>query len=49
MIIIDNNLTLQEGLYSLRQETQDAFNEAKRLEARWKEVEKEQRELYQVK
>lgn len=26
----------------------DAFNEAKQLEARWKEVEREQKEVYQV-
>jgi len=45
--IASNNLTLQDDLYRLRQETQDAFDEAKRLEIRWKDVEKEQRELYQ--
>lgn len=44
----DNNLALQEKLYQLRSETQDAFNEAKILEAKWKELEKEQRDVYQV-
>ncbi|KAF9060727.1 hypothetical protein BDP27DRAFT_1296515 [Rhodocollybia butyracea] len=45
--IANNTLALQERLYRLRSETQDAFNEAKSLEARWKEVEKEQRDVYQ--
>jgi ESCRT-I complex subunit VPS37 len=43
-----NNLALQQRLYDLRAETKDAFDEAKRLEARWKELEKEQKEVYQV-
>ncbi|GJJ15554.1 hypothetical protein Clacol_009832 [Clathrus columnatus] len=38
---------IEDQLYALRTETQQAFNEAKSLEARWKELEKEQRELYQ--
>lgn len=45
---LENNLSLQEQLYTLRTETQQAFDEAKALEAKWKELEKEQRELYQV-
>lgn len=45
---IEKNLALQEGLYRLRAETQQAFDEAKGLEARWKVVEREQRELHQV-
>ena len=45
---IENNLALQQRLYELRSETKDAFDEAKRLEARWKELEKEQKEIYQV-
>lgn len=45
---LENNLAYQEVLYKLRSETLDAFNEAKQLEARWKEVEREQREVYQV-
>ncbi|EKM51876.1 uncharacterized protein PHACADRAFT_127852 [Phanerochaete carnosa HHB-10118-sp] len=45
--IAKNNLALQESLYQLRSDTKDAFDEAKQLEARWKEVEREQRELYQ--
>lgn len=43
-----SNLAQQEQLYALRAKTQDAFNEAKTLEARWKELEKEQKEVYQV-
>jgi len=42
-----HNLDLQQRLYDLRYETKDAFDEAKRLETRWKELEKEQREVYQ--
>jgi len=45
--IAKKNLALQEGLYKLRVETQQAFDEAKALEARWKIVEREQRELHQ--
>ncbi|KAJ3747137.1 hypothetical protein DFH05DRAFT_1457571 [Lentinula detonsa] len=45
--IARNNLALQEKLYKLRSETQEAFNEAKSLEARWKDLEKEQRDVYQ--
>ena len=44
----ENNLALQQRLYDLRSETKDAFDEAKRLESRWKELEKEQKEVYQV-
>ena len=46
--IAENNLALQSDLYQLRSETKDAFDEAKSLQARWKELEKEQREVYQV-
>jgi len=35
-------------LYQLRSETKEAFDEAKGLEARWKELEKEQKEVHQV-
>ncbi|GLB38360.1 putative modifier of rudimentary (Mod(r)) protein [Lyophyllum shimeji] len=45
--IANSNLRLQESLYKLRSETQEAFDEAKALESRWKEVEKEQRDVYQ--
>ncbi|TFK81454.1 hypothetical protein K466DRAFT_557892 [Polyporus arcularius HHB13444] len=45
--IAKNNLALQDDLYRLRGETQEAFDRAKQLEARWKEIEKEQREVYQ--
>ncbi|KAI0643142.1 hypothetical protein C8Q79DRAFT_915900 [Trametes meyenii] len=45
--IAKNNLAFQDDLYRLRSETQEAFDKAKSLEARWKELEKEQREVYQ--
>ncbi|EPQ54456.1 hypothetical protein GLOTRDRAFT_76988 [Gloeophyllum trabeum ATCC 11539] len=45
--IAQNNLSLQDSLYKLRSETKDAFDEARALEARWKELEREQREMYQ--
>ncbi|KAJ6559086.1 hypothetical protein DFH09DRAFT_518716 [Mycena vulgaris] len=45
--IAKHNLALQEPLYRLRAETQEAFDDAKNLEARWKEVDREQREVYQ--
>ncbi|EIN12713.1 hypothetical protein PUNSTDRAFT_111109 [Punctularia strigosozonata HHB-11173 SS5] len=45
--IARNNLAQQDDLYRIRAETQAAFDEAKALESRWKELEKEQKELYQ--
>lgn len=45
---LENNLALQEPLYQLRSDTKEAFDDAKHLEARWKELEREQREVYQV-
>lgn len=39
---------MQDELYKLRAETQQAFDEAKSLEARWKVLEREQKELHQV-
>ena len=39
---------MQDGLYRLRSETQAAFDEAKSLEARWKNLEREQKDVYQV-
>ncbi|KAI0345991.1 hypothetical protein BDW22DRAFT_1370417 [Trametopsis cervina] len=45
--IAKNNLALQEPLYQLRSDTKQAFDDAKHLEARWKELEREQREVYQ--
>ncbi|TDL23303.1 hypothetical protein BD410DRAFT_897743 [Rickenella mellea] len=45
--VAKSNLSLQERLYALRQETNDAFTEAKSLEARWAQVDREQKELYQ--
>ena len=44
----DQNLALQEELYKLRSETKDAFDEAKALEARWTELQREQKDVYQV-
>ncbi|KAI0769043.1 hypothetical protein BD413DRAFT_87467 [Trametes elegans] len=45
--IAKNNLAYQDDLYRLRSETQEAFDKSKGLEARWKEIEKEQRDVYQ--
>ncbi|KAI0043181.1 hypothetical protein FA95DRAFT_1499005 [Auriscalpium vulgare] len=45
--IANHNLALQDDLYRLRSETKDAFEEAKNLEARWAELQKEQKEVYQ--
>lgn len=45
--IARSNLSLQDRLYQLRSETKDAFDEAKALEARWKVLEREHKELYQ--
>ncbi|KAH9941058.1 hypothetical protein B0H21DRAFT_753423 [Amylocystis lapponica] len=45
--IAKNNLTLQDSLFTLRTETKDAFEDAKALEARWKELDREQKEVYQ--
>ncbi|KAI9451393.1 hypothetical protein F5148DRAFT_1239653 [Russula earlei] len=45
--IANQNLALQDGLYRLRSETKDAFDEAKTLEARWAELQREQKEIYQ--
>jgi hypothetical protein len=47
-LALGTNLSLQDRLYQLRTETKDAFDEAKSLESRWKDVEREQREVYQV-
>jgi len=44
----DQNLALQDELYRLRSQTKDAFDEAKTLEARWAELQREQKEVYQV-
>ncbi|EIM85951.1 uncharacterized protein STEHIDRAFT_58630 [Stereum hirsutum FP-91666 SS1] len=45
--IAKQNLAVQDELYKLRQETQSAFDEAKSLEARWAELQREQKEVYQ--
>ena len=47
-LALGTNLSLQDRLYLLRTETKEAFDEAKSLESRWKDVEREQREIYQV-
>ena len=44
----EQNLALQDELYKLRSETKDAFDEAKALETRWTELQREQKEVYQV-
>jgi len=41
-------MRLQNELYGLRAETQAAFDEAKALQERWKDVDREQKELYSV-
>lgn len=41
------NTAQQDSLYQLRAKTQESFDQAKALEARWKELEKEQRDVYQ--
>ena len=46
--LLGQNLALQDELYRLRSETKDAFDEAKALEARWAELQREQKEIYQV-
>jgi hypothetical protein len=48
VVTSDQNLALQDELYKLRSETKDAFDEAKTLEARWAELQREQKEVYQV-
>ena len=47
-VISDQNLALQDELYKLRSKTKDTFDEAKILEARWAELQREQKEVYQV-
>ena len=44
----DQNLTLQDELYRLHSREKNAFDEAKALEARWTEVQREKKEVYQV-
>ena len=46
--LAERNTSLQEPLSRTRAETQAAFDEARGLEARWAALEREQRELYQV-
>ncbi|KAL0953425.1 hypothetical protein HGRIS_004661 [Hohenbuehelia grisea] len=45
--IANKNLELQQSLYNLRAGAKQAFDDAKALEARWKELDREQREVYQ--
>jgi len=45
--IAKRNLTFQDEVYRLRSDTQEAFNEAKRIRERAKELEREQKALYQ--
>ena len=44
----DQNLALQDELYRLRSEAKEAFDEAKALGTRWTELQREQKEVYQV-
>ena len=46
--LAERNTSLQEPLSRTRAETQTAFDEARGLEAKWAALEREQRELYQV-
>lgn len=46
--LIERNLALQDDVYKLRHETQEAFTDATTLQARQKELDREQKELYQV-
>ena len=41
-------MALQDEVYRLRNETKEAFDRSKALEARWRQLEKEQRDVYQV-
>ncbi|KIY53515.1 hypothetical protein FISHEDRAFT_33203 [Fistulina hepatica ATCC 64428] len=45
--IAKSNLAMQDDLYALRAQTQEAFDEAKAMESRWKETERTQKEVYQ--
>lgn len=47
-LALETNLSLQDRLYELRTETKEAFDNAKSMESRWKDLEREQREVYQV-
>lgn len=47
-VSLDRTLALQDHLYKLRAETQQSFDEAKLLEGRSKQLEREQRDLHQV-
>jgi ESCRT-I complex subunit VPS37 len=44
----DSTLALQNELYQLRQETLDAFNQAKSLEVKWQDLDRQQKEQHQV-
>ena len=39
---------MQDEVFKLRNETKEAFDKAKALEARWRQLEKEQKDVYQV-
>ena len=47
-LVVERNLALQDEVYRLRHETQEAFTNAKTLLAKQKDLDREQRELYQV-
>lgn len=46
--IANRNTALQDAVYALRSETQAAFDESKELQARWTQLDREQKEVYQV-
>ncbi|KAF8755320.1 Modifier of rudimentary (Mod(r)) protein [Rhizoctonia solani] len=46
--IAKHNLSLQNELYDLRSTTKDAYDRARDLQNRWAVVDREQREVYQV-
>ena len=48
VLLLEKNLSIQDELYKLRAETQEAFDDAKALQSRQKELEREQKELHQV-
>ncbi|KAG9003468.1 hypothetical protein FRB94_010003 [Tulasnella sp. JGI-2019a] len=45
-VVARNNLMLHDELFKLRAETQAVFDEAKALQVKWKDVEREQKEAY---
>lgn len=46
--IAQRNLALQDAVYALRSDTQAAFDDSKQLQAKWLQLEREQKEVFQV-